>query len=263
MASVSHRGRALAALVDPTRRRIVEILSTTAELPAGEDSGVVPSMTRRQSRHLRTLEHTGLLTVRSSPAATGEASDITTRRCVSLAAVDGRRQLGRSAVGAGAGAGEDPHLSHPGPLRRQRRQARVQRRLGGTRIYSMRRPEIARLMTSCWISLVPSKIVWIISGGSALARVCCGVPLSWCDVGRRVGSYFRRPRCSRGRLGTVASVVRRRSDQDLPAVDHRLPSSKPTHASPGPGEEDRQTGSLGLARKALPHRSRIATEDHR
>jgi len=26
--------------------------------------------------------------------------------------------------------------------------------------YSMRRPEIALAMTSCWISLVPSKIVW-------------------------------------------------------------------------------------------------------
>ena len=33
-----------------------------------------------------------------------------------------------------------------------------------TRIYSIRRPEMARLMTSCWISDVPSKIVWIMSG---------------------------------------------------------------------------------------------------
>jgi hypothetical protein len=29
-----------------------------------------------------------------------------------------------------------------------------------TGIYSIRRPEIARAITSCWISLVPSKIVW-------------------------------------------------------------------------------------------------------
>ena len=31
------------------------------------------------------------------------------------------------------------------------------------RIYSMRRPDIARAMTSCWISDVPSKIVWILA----------------------------------------------------------------------------------------------------
>jgi hypothetical protein len=30
------------------------------------------------------------------------------------------------------------------------------------RSYSMRRPDIALAITSCWISLVPSKIVWII-----------------------------------------------------------------------------------------------------
>ena len=28
-------------------------------------------------------------------------------------------------------------------------------------IYSIRRPDIARAITSCWISLVPSKIVWL------------------------------------------------------------------------------------------------------
>ena len=28
-------------------------------------------------------------------------------------------------------------------------------------IYSIRMPDIARAITSCWISLVPSKIVWI------------------------------------------------------------------------------------------------------
>ena len=33
--------------------------------------------------------------------------------------------------------------------------------------YSMRRPLMARLMTSCWISLVPSKIVWFKLSGFA------------------------------------------------------------------------------------------------
>jgi hypothetical protein len=28
-------------------------------------------------------------------------------------------------------------------------------------IYSMRRPDMARAITNCWISLVPSKIVWV------------------------------------------------------------------------------------------------------
>ena len=31
--------------------------------------------------------------------------------------------------------------------------------------YSTRMPDIARAMTSCWISLVPSKIVWILAQG--------------------------------------------------------------------------------------------------
>jgi len=31
----------------------------------------------------------------------------------------------------------------------------------------MRRPLMARLMTSCWISLVPSKIVWFKLSGFA------------------------------------------------------------------------------------------------
>ena len=40
----------------------------------------------------------------------------------------------------------------------------------------MRRPEIARLMTSCWISLVPSKIVWF-----KLSEFC-GVRLVLCSA---------------------------------------------------------------------------------
>ncbi len=57
----------LAALADPTRKRIVEILSATPELPAGRIAERFPSMTRAAvSRHLRTLEDTGLLTVRSN-----------------------------------------------------------------------------------------------------------------------------------------------------------------------------------------------------
>ena len=36
--------------------------------------------------------------------------------------------------------------------------------LEGGWLYSMRRPEIARAITNCWISLVPSKMVWIFEG---------------------------------------------------------------------------------------------------
>jgi hypothetical protein len=53
-------------------------------------------------------------------------------------------------------------------------------------------PEIARLMTSCWISLVPSKIVWLTLTGFVSAAQCCHVPLTrrfairvsdgWCSV---------------------------------------------------------------------------------
>lgn len=42
----------------------------------------------------------------------------------------------------------------------------------------MRRPEIARLITSCWISLVPSKIVWITLSVSSDASSCRAVLLT-------------------------------------------------------------------------------------
>jgi len=55
------------ALADPTRRRIVEILSLTQELPAGRVAEAFPAMTRAAvSRHLRILEDAGLLAVRSN-----------------------------------------------------------------------------------------------------------------------------------------------------------------------------------------------------
>jgi DNA-binding transcriptional ArsR family regulator len=58
---------AFAALADPTRQRIVEILSETDELPAGRVAESFPAMTRAAvSRHLRLLEDAGLLTVRSN-----------------------------------------------------------------------------------------------------------------------------------------------------------------------------------------------------
>jgi hypothetical protein len=40
------------------------------------------------------------------------------------------------------------------------------------RIYSIRIPEIALAMTSCWISLVPSKIVWIIQARPGRVASC-------------------------------------------------------------------------------------------
>ena len=103
------------------------------------------------------------------------------RASVALAAVDRLRQLGRSA--AGVGAVENRPSYTPGrrsaslAMRRATRQ--ISPRLRGWRpctgspvrvelsrseyAYSMRRPEIARAITSCWISLVPSKIVWILA----------------------------------------------------------------------------------------------------
>ena len=37
---------------------------------------------------------------------------------------------------------------------------------------------MARLMTSCWISLVPSKIVWLTLTGFVGAAQCCHVSLT-------------------------------------------------------------------------------------
>jgi hypothetical protein len=46
------------------------------------------------------------------------------------------------------------------------------------RSYSIRRPEIARAITICWISLVPSKIVWLTFTGFASDAQCGHVPLN-------------------------------------------------------------------------------------
>ena len=48
----------------------------------------------------------------------------------------------------------------------------------------MRRPEIAREITSCWISLVPSKIVWLTLTGFVSAAQCCPVSLTWAFANR-------------------------------------------------------------------------------
>ena len=59
--------QAFAALADPTRQRIIELLSSTPEMPAGKVAESFPSMTRAAvSRHLRMLEDAGLVTVRSN-----------------------------------------------------------------------------------------------------------------------------------------------------------------------------------------------------
>ncbi len=44
---------------------------------------------------------------------------------------------------------------------RDEQQTSAATRPSESQIYSIRRPEIARAITSCWISLVPSKIVWL------------------------------------------------------------------------------------------------------
>ena len=49
-------------------------------------------------------------------------------------------------------------------------------------IYSMRKPDIAREITSCWISLVPSKIVWIRLSDSAGVARCFAVRSSRDDT---------------------------------------------------------------------------------
>jgi DNA-binding transcriptional ArsR family regulator len=59
--------KAFAALADPTRQQIVELLSATSELPAGRIAESFTSMTRAAvSRHLRLLEDAGLLSVRTN-----------------------------------------------------------------------------------------------------------------------------------------------------------------------------------------------------
>jgi DNA-binding transcriptional ArsR family regulator len=56
-----------AALADPTRLQIVELLSATDELPAGRIAESFPALTRAAvSRHLRLLEDAGLVSVRPS-----------------------------------------------------------------------------------------------------------------------------------------------------------------------------------------------------
>jgi hypothetical protein len=45
--------------------------------------------------------------------------------------------------------------------------------------YSIRIPLIALAMTSCWISLVPSKIVWLSVSGFPGVTPCCGVLVTW------------------------------------------------------------------------------------
>ena len=60
------------------------------------------------------------------------------------------------------------------------------------RNYSMRRPDVARTITSCWISLVPSKIVWIFA-----SRVYWLFAAISCTVTRRFanGRFHFRQEC--------------------------------------------------------------------
>ena len=62
--------------------------------------------------------------------------------------------------------------------------ARIEPDRPRARNHSIRRPDIAREMTSCWISLVPSKIVWLTLTGFVSADQCCHVPLTWAFANR-------------------------------------------------------------------------------
>ena len=55
-------------------------------------------------------------------------------------------------------------------------------------IYSIRRPEMARAMTNCWISLVPSKIVWFKLSEFSRSVSWCSVPLNRNDASARIAS---------------------------------------------------------------------------
>ena len=68
----------------------------------------------------------------------------------------------------------------------------------------MRKPEIARLMTSCWISLVPSKIVWLKLSKFAASISCCSVPPSRPHSKGRVSLSGLNPTGSGVKLGVTS-----------------------------------------------------------
>ena len=63
----------------------------------------------------------------------------------------------------------------------------------------MRRPDIARAITSCWISLVPSKIVWLTFSGFPGAPWCRGVLVTWCFTDGRFHLVSSFPLVSRSK----------------------------------------------------------------
>jgi hypothetical protein len=88
-------------------------------------------------------------------------------------------------VGVAQAAGDGSHLvpadgdgGHPmaevvqAPASLQAHQDQIELE---AQLRSIRRPEMARAITSCWISLVPSKIVWIRLSGSAGVVRCFAV----------------------------------------------------------------------------------------
>ena len=97
--------------------------------------------------------------------------------------------------------------------------------------YSTRRPEIARAITSCWISLVPSKIVWIVDSteerkyNSAVSKSCrdeLSQNASFCD-----GSWpcWPLPRRASPRLPLVVTP--------LTVCPFELPHPRSWHQTPG------------------------------
>jgi hypothetical protein len=72
-----------------------------------------------------------------------------------------------------------------------------------------RRPEIALAMTNCWISEVPSKIVWFKLSEYAASVSCCAVPLSRPHATRRRLSSCCRIRLVLGRKLGMTSIFGR------------------------------------------------------
>ena len=85
-------------------------------------------------------------------------------------------------------------------------------------LYSIRIPEIARAITSCWISEVPSKIVWLTVPGFPGVALCSAVGGTWCFASCRfrlvstfppVSGDKTRDRAKSGHFDFATSLVRR------------------------------------------------------
>ncbi len=78
-----------------------------------------------------------------------------------------------SVAGGPKGWGPSPQRSEDGG--RVPGGDRTRHRPSNRNCYSILRPEIARLITNCWISDVPSKIVWVVLECPSCSAWCCDV----------------------------------------------------------------------------------------